>query len=100
MDRLRVLLNQVNGAQADLPKASFSELQRVRQQNILSVSRAYLDAILMRGNVDIASINLYARTLAPLLLANAADAASAAASPVTAETNANDSKTSNPEKVS
>jgi hypothetical protein len=55
MDQLRMLLNQLN---------------------ILSVSRAYLDAILMRGNVDIASINLYARTLAPLLLANAADAAS------------------------
>jgi hypothetical protein len=76
MDQLRMLLNQLNIAEADLPKASFTELQRVRQQNILSVSRAYLDAILMRGNVDIASINLYARTLAPLLLANAADAAS------------------------
>jgi hypothetical protein len=75
MDRLRVLLNQVNGAQADLPKASFSELQRVRQQNILSLSRTYLDTILMRGNADIDSINLYARTLAPLLLANAAEAA-------------------------
>jgi hypothetical protein len=76
MDQLRMFLNQLNIAEADLPKASFTELQRVRQQNILSVSRAYLDAILMRGNVDIASINLYARTLAPLLLANAADAAS------------------------
>lgn len=76
MDQLRMLLNQLNIAEADLPKASFTEQQRVRQQNILSVSRAYLDAILMRGNVDIASINLYARTLAPLLLANAADAAS------------------------
>jgi hypothetical protein len=75
MDRLRVLLNQLNGAQADLPKASFSELQRVRQQNILSLSRAHLDAILMRGDADIDSINIYARTLAPLLLANAADAA-------------------------
>lgn len=76
MDRLRALRNELDKAQADLPKASFTEVQRVRQQNILSVSRTYLDAILIRGNVDIASINLYARTLAPLLLANAADAAS------------------------
>ena len=75
MDRLRMLLNQLNIAQADLPKASFTDLQRVRQENILSLSRAYLDAILMRENADIASINLYSRTLAPLLLANAADAA-------------------------
>ena len=75
IDRLRMLLKQLNSAQADLPKASFTEPQRVRQQNILSLSRIYLDAILMRGSADIASINLYSRTLAPLLLANAADAA-------------------------
>ena len=76
MDRLRVLLNELNRAQADLPKASFTEAQRVRQQNILSLSRAYLDTILLRGNTDITSINAYSRSLAPLLLANAADAAS------------------------
>ena len=76
MDRLRMLLNQLNIAQADLPKASFTDLQRVRQEKILSLSRAYLDDILMRESADIASINLYSRTLAPLLLANAADAAS------------------------
>ena len=75
MDRLRMLLNQLNIAQADLPKASFTDLQRVRQENILSLSRAYLDDVLMRESADIASINLYSRTLAPLLLANAADAA-------------------------
>ena len=75
MDRLRMLLNQLNIAQADLPKASFTDLQRVRQENILSLSRAYLADILMRESADIASINLYSRTLAPLLLANAADAA-------------------------
>ena len=75
MDRLRMLLNQLNIAQADLPKASFTDLQRVRQENILSLSRAYLDDILMRESADIDSINLYSRTLAPLLLANAADAA-------------------------
>ena len=75
LDRIRMLLNQLNIAQTDLPKASFTDLQRVRQQNILSLSRAYLDDVLMRENADIASINLYSRTLAPLLLANAADAA-------------------------
>ena len=75
MDRLRMLLNQLNIAQADLPKASFTDLQRVHQENILSLSRAYLADILMRESADIASINLYSRTLAPLLLANAADAA-------------------------
>ena len=75
LDRIRMLLNQLNIAQTDLPKASFTDMQRVRQQNILSLSRAYLDDVLMRENADIASINLYSRTLAPLLLANAADAA-------------------------
>jgi hypothetical protein len=75
IDRLRMLLNQLNSAQADLSKASFTEQQRVRQQNILSLSRAYIDNILMRRNVDITSIDLYARSLSPLLLANAADAA-------------------------
>ena len=75
MDRLKALLNQLNNAQVDLPKASFTELQRVRQQNILSLSRAFLDDILMRETTDIASINRYSRAVAPLLLANAADAA-------------------------
>jgi hypothetical protein len=75
IDRLRMLLNQLNSAQSDLPKASFTEQQRVRQKNILSLSRAYLDDILLRETTDIASVNLYSRTLAPLLLANAADAA-------------------------
>jgi hypothetical protein len=75
IDRLRALLNQLNNAQADLPKASFTEQQRVRQQKILSLSRAYLDNILKRETIDIASVDRYSRTLAPLLLANAADAA-------------------------
>ena len=75
IDRLRALLNQLNSAQADLPKAAFTETQRVRQQSILSLSRAFLDDILMRETTDIASINQYSRTVAPLLLANAADAA-------------------------
>jgi hypothetical protein len=75
IDRLRILLNQLNRAQANLPKASFNELQRIRQQNTLSLSRAYLDDILMRETIDIASVNRYSRMLAPLLLANAADAA-------------------------
>ncbi len=75
IDRLRILRNQLNRAQAELPKASFTELQRVRQENILSLSRAYLDDILMLETIDIASVNRYSRTVAPLLLANAADAA-------------------------
>jgi hypothetical protein len=75
IDRLRMLLSELNRAQADLPKASFTELQRMRQENILSLSRAYLDDGLMRETTDIATVNLYSRKLAPLLLANAADAA-------------------------
>ena len=38
MDRLRMLLYQLNIAEVDLPKASFTALQRARQQNILSLS--------------------------------------------------------------
>lgn len=75
LERLRVLLNQTNIAETDLASASFTDLQRVRQQNILSLSRTYLDDILKREHPDMSSVNLYARKTAPLLLANAADAA-------------------------
>jgi hypothetical protein len=47
----------------------------VRQQEILSLSRTYLEDILLRENADMSSVNLYARKIAPLLLANATDAA-------------------------
>jgi len=75
MERLMALGRQVDSAEADLAKASFTDSQRSRQQNILSLSRAYLDEILMQKNTDIASVTRYARTIAPLLLANATDAA-------------------------
>lgn len=75
IERLRMLLKQVNSAEADLGSASFTETQKARQQNILSLSRTYLEEILMRENTDSATVTLYSRTLAPLLLANAADAA-------------------------
>jgi hypothetical protein len=74
-ERLRLLLKQTDSAEADLAQASFTEQQMARQLNILSLSRAYLEDVLKRENVDHASLNQYARTLAPLLLANAADAA-------------------------
>lgn len=75
IERLRTLVKNVDIAEADLAKASFTEAQRVRQQKILSLSRAYIDNVLSRENVDMASITHYSRALAPLLLANAADAA-------------------------
>lgn len=75
LERLRTLLREVNSAEKNLVNAPFTEPQRLRQQNILSFSRAYLEDILMRGNANTASITQYARKLAPLVLANAADAA-------------------------
>ena len=75
IERLRTLVKNVDIAEADLAKASFTEAQRVRQQKILLLSRAYIDNVLSRENVDMASITRYSRALAPLLLANAADAA-------------------------
>ena len=75
IERLRTLVKNVDIAEADLAKASFTEAQRVRQQKILSLSRAYIDNVLSRENVDMASTTRYSRALAPLLLANAADAA-------------------------
>lgn len=75
LERLRTILNQTNTTEAVLAGASFTEPQKARQQNILSLSRAYLEDILMRENVDTASVTQYARKLAPLVLANAADAA-------------------------
>jgi hypothetical protein len=76
MERLRTLLQQVNSTETELARASFTELQKLRQQNILSLSRTYLEEILKREKTDMASVNIYARKIAPLLLANAADAAS------------------------
>lgn len=75
IERLRTLVKNVDIAEANLAKASFTEAQKVRQQKILSLSRAYLDNVLSRENVDMASITRHSRALAPLLLANAADAA-------------------------
>lgn len=75
MERLKILHRQIDIADADLVKASFSESQRARQLKILSLSRAYLEEILRRQNTDSVSVTRYSRTLAPLLLANAADAA-------------------------
>jgi hypothetical protein len=75
LERLRSLLNQTNTTEAELASASFTEPQRARQQNILSLSRVYLEDILKSENTDIASVNNYARKIAPLLLANASDAA-------------------------
>jgi len=75
MERLRSLLEQISTTESDLIRASFTDSQRVRQQNILSLSRAYLEDVLVRKNNDTASVTIYARKVAPLLLANAADAA-------------------------
>jgi hypothetical protein len=75
MERLRALLKQIDTTEAELVRASFTDLQRVRQQNILSLSRVYLENVLARKKTDIASVKIYARKVAPLLLANAADAA-------------------------
>ena len=75
MERLRNLLKQVDAAEVALVRASFTDPQKVRQKNILSLSRVYIENALKRENTDIASVNIYARAVAPLLLANAADAA-------------------------
>jgi len=75
LERLRTLLNQVKSTEAELGSASFTEPQRARQHNILSLSRTYLEEILKREQADTPSVTRYSRTLAPLLLANAADAA-------------------------
>lgn len=76
MERFKTLRSQIDRTEADLTHASFTEAQKLRQQKILSLSRAYLDDVLQRQNIDSEAVTLYARTLAPLLLANAADAAS------------------------
>jgi hypothetical protein len=75
MERFKTLLSQIDRAQADLTQASFTESQRVRQQKILTLSRVYIEEVIKRQNVDSASATQYARTVAPLLLANATDAA-------------------------
>ena len=75
-ERFKTLLSQIDRAEADLTQASFTEAQKQRQQKILSLSRTYLDDVLQRQNVDSEAVTLYARALAPLLLANAAYAAS------------------------
>ncbi len=75
LERLSTLLNQTKKTETDLASASFTELQIARQKNILLVTRAYLEEILTREKADMVSVNTYARKIAPLLLANATDAA-------------------------
>jgi hypothetical protein len=75
IERLKTLRTQVDSAETELTKASLTDSQKIRQQSILSLSRTFLDDILMRKSTDTASVTHYARTLAPHLLANAADAA-------------------------
>lgn len=75
MERFKTLLSQVDRAEADLTKASFTESQKLSQQNILTLSRAYIEEVIKRQHVDSASSIQYARSVAPLLLANSTDAA-------------------------
>lgn len=75
MERLRTLRKQVDSAEVELSKAPMTDSQKTRQQNILSLSRTYLDDILSRKSIDSASVTRYARSLAPYLLGNATDAA-------------------------
>jgi hypothetical protein len=75
IERFKNLLAKIDRSQAELTQASFTEIQRVRQQKILTLSRVYLEEVIKRQNVDSASATQYARTVAPLLLANATDAA-------------------------
>lgn len=75
LDRLKILRKQVDSAEIELSKATLTDSQKTRQQNILSLSRTYLDDILTRKSTDSASVTRYARSLAPFLLSNATDAA-------------------------
>ncbi len=61
-------------AQASLPRRHFTADQLARQNQIFDASFALLDGVLAQGHASPAALESFTRQMAPLLLANVADA--------------------------
>ena len=64
-------------ARASLPNRHFTPEQLVRQQKIFSASFELLDSTVAKGQVKQTAVETFTRQMAPLLLANVADATAA-----------------------
>lgn len=73
--RLEDLRDKARAARSAVDQLAFSPAQKTRLQRILSESLAKIDGALALGVPDAATLTEFARAVAPLLLANADDAA-------------------------
>ena len=74
---LEAYKTQVEAAATSLPAAGFSEIQIVRQRQILAASLGYLTNVIATGTASRSQLLSFARGVGPLMLENANDAAAA-----------------------
>src|SRR5262249_21664353 len=74
---LEAYKTQVDAAAASLPAAGFSEIQVVRQRQILNASLAYLTNVIAAAPAPPTPLMAFAQSVGPLMLENANDAAAA-----------------------
>jgi hypothetical protein len=72
---LRLYRERIAAAQAALTGAGFSPEQMTRQQTVLRRSDEFIGKVMVQGNVQPSEVADFARSLGPLMLANANDAA-------------------------
>jgi hypothetical protein len=77
IDRLRRLRDRIDAVSKALETAGFDERQRARSQSLLDRSRELLSQVLETREYKQADLTAFTRTMAPLVLAHAADAARA-----------------------
>ena len=74
---VRYLRDLIDASQNQLDRVGFDASQIDRQRTILRLSRDYLETVNQSGKAPNDGLDAFARTLAPLVLANADDAAEA-----------------------
>ena len=74
---LKACQTQIEQAEGSLSAAGFSDSELVRQQQILSASLAYLTNVIAAGRAPRGRLMAFARSVGPLMLENANEAAAA-----------------------
>jgi hypothetical protein len=77
LQALRAYQAAIESASASMSKAGFSEVQLIRQKQILAASLDYLSNVLATARAPLGELMAFARHVGPWLLENANDAAAA-----------------------
>src|SRR6185369_3894591 len=77
VENLKSYLETIRVAEMSLAEAGFSPQQSLRQHRILDECKAYVTNVVATGNASRPELLSFARKVAPLMLANADDAAAA-----------------------